>query len=350
MTKISTIPGPVVLIGSGETSPASGAVFEKIARQYEPPLRIAVLETPAGFELNSNRVAGRVGDFLSKRLQNYNPIVDVIPARKKGGENSPDNEAILEPLYKADLIFLGPGSPTYTARQLDGSLAYEIIQARQRTGASLVLASAATIAFGVQTLPVYEIFKAGMDLHWKPGLDFFRHYGLNLIIIPHWNNTQGGSELDTSRCFMGMDRFDQLKAMLDREIIILGIDEHTALWLDPKNETHNVFGKGKVHLIKDGVEAEFIKGDTVPIELTITADPSEGIRTEIQTRFNELREESQVLKRDSIPENLQDWVQLRETARKIGNFSAADAFRAKITEAGWKVTDTGEGPRLERIK
>jgi hypothetical protein len=350
MNEQSTLPGPVVLIGSGETSPASGAVFEKLARQYKPPLRIAILETPAGFELNSSQVAGRVGDYLANRLQNYKPVVDVIPARKKGGTDSPDNEAILEPLYSADLIFMGPGSPTYTARQLAGSLAYEIIQARQRKGASLVLASAATIAFGVQALPVYEIFKAGMDLHWQPGLDFFRYFGLNLVIIPHWNNTQGGSELDTSHCFMGLDRFEQLKDMLNRQTIILGIDEHTSVWLDPKMQKNTVFGKGKVHLIANGSENEFSKGQPIPIELGKITDPYDGIRPEVRTRIIDIREQSQAMQRESIPENLQEWVKLREIARKDGNFSIADTFRLKIVEAGWQVTDTVDGPRLEKRK
>jgi hypothetical protein len=56
--------GPIALLGSGETSPAGGRVFETIAQRFPQPLRIAILETPAGFELNSEKVAGRVGDFM----------------------------------------------------------------------------------------------------------------------------------------------------------------------------------------------------------------------------------------------------------------------------------------------
>jgi cysteinyl-tRNA synthetase len=56
------------------------------------------------------------------------------------------------------------------------------------------------------------------------------------------------------------------------------------------------------------------------------------------------------MQRESIPENLQEWVKLREIARKDGNFSIADTFRLKIVEAGWQVTDTVDGPRLEKRK
>jgi len=57
-------PGRIALLGSGETSLAGGRVFEALARVLPTPLRVAVLDTPAGFELNSARVAGRVADFL----------------------------------------------------------------------------------------------------------------------------------------------------------------------------------------------------------------------------------------------------------------------------------------------
>lgn len=354
MTENSHTPGPIVLIGSGETSPASGTVFEKLARRYEPPLRIAVLETPAGFELNSSRVAGRVGDFLSKRLQNYNPIVDVIPARKKGGEDSPDNEAILEPLYSADLIFLGPGSPTYTARQLEGSLAYEIIQARQQTGASLVLASAATIAFGVQTLPVYEIFKAGMDLHWQPGLDFFRQLGLNLVIIPHWNNTQGGSELDTSHCFMGTTRFEKLQKLLTGDETILGIDEHTSLWIDPIQDCQKTYGKGQIHILRAGSQVDYESKKTIPMaELgqTIKDIPATKVISDHVWKKINKKENSPVnSEENSIPEPISVLIQQRDEARQAKDFIRADAIRSQVSELGWSIEDTPLGGRARKQK
>jgi hypothetical protein len=67
----------------------------------------------------------------------------------------------------------------------------------------LAFASAASIAVGRYALPVYEIYKVGADLHWVDGLDLFRVFGWELAIVPHWNNREGGDDLDTSRCFMG---------------------------------------------------------------------------------------------------------------------------------------------------
>jgi hypothetical protein len=342
-------PAPIVLMGSGETSPSSGAVFEEVAKQYSTPLRIAILETPAGFELNSDRVAGRVGDFLKNRLQNYHPIIDIIPARKKGTEFSPDSEEILEPLYWADMIFMGPGSPTYAARQLMGSLAYEIIQARQRTGATLVLASAATIAFGCQTMPVYEIYKAGCDLHWQPGLDFFQNYGLSLIVVPHWNNAEGGAELDTSHCFMGKERFNSLAEKLTCKGNILGIDEHTSLWIDPGSGKGKVFGKGIIHFMASGQEHNYSTGEDISLnklgDYVLPDDWQNGIPQSVWQRLSHYGELTSGDYPMDPPDEVLALIHQRDAVRKTGNFMMADQLRKRVEELGWRILDTPAGSK-----
>ncbi|MDP2777732.1 MAG: hypothetical protein Q8O48_08800, partial [Anaerolineales bacterium] len=205
--------GRIAFLGSGETSLAGGRIFENLARLLPSPLRIAILETPAGFELNASLVAGRVAEFLQTRLQNYKPTVDLIPARKQGTEFSPDNPEIIKPLLQANMIFMGPGSPSYLARQLRGTLAWDVIRARHRLGATLVFVSAAAISVGEWVLPVYEIYKVGEDVHVKEGLRLFSDFGMHVSFIPHWNNAEGGLDLDTSRCFMGMERFEQWRKL-----------------------------------------------------------------------------------------------------------------------------------------
>jgi cyanophycinase-like exopeptidase len=224
--------GRVILLGSGETSASGRRAFEEVFRSYDHPPRVALLETPAGFELNSPHVIGRVAAFLSLHLQNFHPQIEIVSARKQGTPYSPNAEEIVAPLWQAEVIFMGPGSPTYAVRQLRDSLAWQVVLARHYLGADLVFASAAAIAISRFALPVYEIYKVGEDLHWKEGLDFFGLYGLPIVFIPHWNNREGGSELDTSRCFMGKERFVQLVRLLPQPCLVIGIDENTALFLD----------------------------------------------------------------------------------------------------------------------
>jgi len=109
--------------------------------------------------------------------------------------------------YAQILSSWGRVVPTYAIRQLKGTLAWDIIRARHRLGATLVFASAATISVSAWALPVYEIYKVGEDVFANQGLNLFRDFGLHLSFIPHWNNADGGVDLDTSRCFIGMDRF-----------------------------------------------------------------------------------------------------------------------------------------------
>ena len=245
-------PGLIILFGSGETSPTGRKIFETVFKSLPRSPRLALMETPAGFELNSHQVISRVGDFFIHRLQNYAPQVEIIPARKRGTQFSPDDPEIVTPLLNADLIFMGPGSPSYAIRQLRDSLAWYYLIARHCLGAVLVLASAATVALSACALPVYEIYKVGEDLHWIEGLDFFKLYGLQLVFIPHWNNHEGGAELDTSRCFMGQERFVRLMEMLPEEMTIIGLDEKTALIMDPSRCECQVRGLGMVTLLHTG--------------------------------------------------------------------------------------------------
>ena len=50
-----------------------------------------------------------------------------------------------------------------------------------------------------RVLPVYEIFKAGSDLYWADGLNVLGAFGLELAIVPHWNNTDGGADVDAEQ-------------------------------------------------------------------------------------------------------------------------------------------------------
>ncbi len=254
-------PGPVVLFGSGETSPSGRKVFDTILKKLPPSPRLALLETPAGFELNSDRVIGRVAAFIRERLQNYHPEIMVVPARKRGARFSPDDEEVVSPILKADMIFMGPGSPTYAVRQLDESLAWNYLLARHQLGATIVLASSAVVAISAFCLPVYEIYKVGEDLHWKAGLDLFGQYGLPIVFIPHWNNQDGGEELDTSRCFMGQSRFSELIQMLPANVTVVGIDEKSALVMDLLAAECQVIGIGGVTLIHTGHDHSTLSPD-----------------------------------------------------------------------------------------
>ncbi|UCC64816.1 MAG: cysteinyl-tRNA synthetase [Anaerolineae bacterium] len=343
-------PGLIVLFGSGETSASGRRVFDWLFRRLPSPVQMAILETPAGFELNSAQVAGRVADFLRHRLQNHCPQVTVVPARKRSTPFSPDNPEIVAPLLGANAVFLGPGSPTYAVRQLRDSLAWHTLVARHRLGAAVVLASAGAIASSAYALPVYEICKVGQDLHWCKGLDFFGAYGLSLAFVSHWNNAEGGAELDTSRCYMGQVRFEPLRDMLPPHVAVGGIDEHTALAIDLSAGTCQVLGKGGVTLLRGGDEQRFESGMTFSInELGRLSmpEPGAGLPPEVWDRAVAAHTEIQRKARQEPPPEMLALVQEREAARAEQDWATADALRGRIATLGWRILDTSQGPQLE---
>jgi hypothetical protein len=344
-------PGPVVLFGSGETAPAAGPVYETVLRRMgrSASPRVAVLETPAGFEPNSPRVAGRVADFLRRRLEPFSPLVEVIPARKRGTPFSPDDPALLDGVLRADLVFLGPGSPTYAVHQLRGSRVWHAVTARHLLGGTTVLASAAMIAAGALTLPVYEIFKVGEDPRWVEGLDLMGRHGLSLALVPHWNNTDGGKELDTSRCYMGRDRFDVLRGLLEGDRTIVGLDENTALVIDPSEGRAEVSGMGSVTLIRSGRESVFPAPKTFPLpELgPFRLAPGRGeVPADVWDASVAALSPSEPVAPGvpEVPPEVRRLIEEREGARAREDWAAADALRQRILASGWRLNDTPEGP------
>ncbi|MFN8481797.1 MAG: cysteinyl-tRNA synthetase [Anaerolineae bacterium] len=348
-------PGLVVLFGSGETAPRARRVYEHVFAALPKPVQVAVLETPAGFEPNSAMVAGRVAEFIKGRVQAYPLETALVPARKRGTAFSPDDPAIVAPIAAADAIFLGPGSPTYAVRQLRDSLAWQTIVARQRQGAALILASAATIAASGHALPVYEIYKVGADVHWTHGLDLFSAYGLSLVFVPHWNNSDGGTALDTSHCYMGQERYDALVAMLPRGQRIVGIDEQTALIIDPAAETCRVMGLGGVTLIGDAGPRHHTAGHAFDIrELGPYHAPAEtaAIPESVAGALDGARAlaAAEAVVAATPPPEVLTLVSEREASRTRREWAAADALRAQVADLGWRVVDTPQGPLVERIE
>ena len=259
-------PGLIALLGSGETSPAGRRMHDLLLSRLPHPATVAILETPAGFQPNVDRVAGKIAEFMQRSLRNHQPRVLIVQARKRGTPFDPDSRQIAHYVLPADYIFAGPGSPLYAARQLRDSLTLRYMVARHREGATLSFASAAALAVGSLVLPVYEIYKAGEELRWEPGLDLFGPYGLDVAVVTHWNNREGGKDLDTSRCYMGQARFDRLCEMLPSGTTVLGVDEQVACIVDLAAGSCEVTGPGGVTIIQGSRCKEFRSGASFSLD------------------------------------------------------------------------------------
>ena len=85
--------------------------------------------------------------------------------------------------------------------------------------------------------------------------------------MPHWNNAEGGADLDTTRCYMGQDRFDRLAKMLPPGTPILGIDEHTACIIEPDSDQFLVMGAGTATVLNNGAATVTPAGESFPVDL-----------------------------------------------------------------------------------
>lgn len=254
--------GTITLMGSGELTESMTRVHQWVVSRIDGPVNAVFLDTPAGFELNA--------DAISERARNYVRRYVGVPcglASFKSARNATSAELknALRKIEQSNYIFAGPGSPTYVIKQWSGTPFVDTIVRRIDRGAHLVLASAAAISVGHYSLPVYEIYKVGDDPHWVDGLNLLGRYGLDLTIIPHWNNSEGGS-YDTRFCFIGKPRFDALEALLPESTVILGIDEYTACVLVPGEERCRIMGAGGVTICRRGREKTHQAGSSFGLD------------------------------------------------------------------------------------
>lgn len=252
--------GKIVLMGSGELTATMVEVHKALLAGLAPPQRAVFMDTPAGFQLNVAKIAETAVRYFKERVQH--PLT--VASFKSASETPPyEAETAFHTLRQADYVLIGPGSPTYAVRQIENSPVPGILQQRIQAGACLVAASAAALTVGSHTLPVYEIYKVGADLHWVNGLNLLAGFGYDLVVVPHWNNAEGGTH-DTRRCFMGEDRFQKLAAQLPEKTIVLGLDEHTACEIDLNARQVTVKGIGRVIVMQGDRQQVFAKGDVFP--------------------------------------------------------------------------------------
>jgi len=268
--------GKIVLMGSGELTATMVEVHKSLLAQLPGSRQATFIDTPAGFQLNVDQISQKAAEYFHNHIQH--PLT-IASFKSREHIIDFDAEKAFHTLRESGYILIGPGSPTYAVRQWQGSPVPEILTQCVTTGGTLVAASAAALTVGRFTLPVYEIYKVGLDLHWETGMDLLGHFGLNLVVIPHWNNAEGGTH-DTRRCFMGEPRFRKLEAMLPEKVPILGIDEHTACIIDFAANQAEIKGLGRVTLRSQGEEIVFNTGDRFPRDVLIGTDVKSAWKTE----------------------------------------------------------------------
>jgi cyanophycinase-like exopeptidase len=255
----------IVLMGSGETSPTMVELHKSLTRTAG---RVSVLDTPYGFQENADELSARAVTYFRESVGVEAEVVSLRTADAPAHETG----AALAALAEADYVFCGPGSPTYALRQFRALGVGEVLSDVVRRGGVVCLASAASVTAGVLSIPVYEIYKVGQSPYWEEGADLLgRVTGLRAIVVPHFNNTEGGTH-DTSCCYVGRRRLTALRAEVP-DLPVLGLDEHTALVLDPTTGQARVHGTGQVHVLAGDTEVHHPSGASFDLAQALVGGP-----------------------------------------------------------------------------
>ena len=249
-------------MGSGETSPTMVELHKSLTRGRT----VTVLDTPYGFQANANELSAKAVDYFARSVS----VTAEVVSLRSADVPMVDIGRALAAVRAATYVFAGPGSPSYVQEQWSRVGMVDALEAVVRADGTVVLASAASVSSGALTLPVYEIYKVGKAPFWLPGLDLLGRFGLHAAVVPHFNNSEGGTH-DTSCCYVGRARLDLLRAQ-SPAVPVLGIDEHTALVINPVTGQGTVHGQSSAHVLIGDQQVSVTSGGTLELRALLSGD------------------------------------------------------------------------------
>jgi cyanophycinase-like exopeptidase len=361
----------IVLMGSGETSPTMVELHKSLLAKAAGKGAVTVLDTPYGFQENADELSERAVAYFRESVGARAEVVSLRTA------DLPPHEVgeALAALGRAEYVFSGPGSPTYALAQWRAVGMGDVFADVVRRGGVVVLASAASVCAGVRSVPVYEIYKVGQAPYWEDGIDLLSRFGLRAGVVPHFNNAEGGTH-DTSCCWIGRRRLRVLRELAP-DLPLIGIDEHTALVLDPETLQGTVHGMGAVYVLVGDEETTFVSGSSFDVAaatrggvMTTTTQPpavSGDLGAAVAAQDGRavvaalaglvdaspqlaavIAELEPVLGRGwaELPVDL--LVEARRVAREDKQWALSDLLRDGLAGLGVQVEDTPEGQRVTR--
>jgi len=333
--KLINKPSIITLFGSGETSPHMAKLYRGLINDFDSKVNNNfLLDTPFGFQENHTILSNKIIKYFSEKI---NLKIDSINFPNDNSYNKKIDENILN----SDFIFSGPGSPTYALKiwkkyGIDSLLASKI---NNDNGGIIAFSSAAALTFGSHAIPVYEIYKVGEKPKLIPGLNLLNFLHKETIVVPHFNNKEGGDH-DTSHCFIGKKRFDSL--IKNRDILVIGIEEHTSITINLNNSSLKVDGKGKV----------FLKSPKGIIEINSGEDL--GIN-EINSNYTPLIEPQEILNNNleekvdnKVNVDIDLLVDIRDKVRLKKLWDISDQIRDLLTSNNIELEDNPDGSKWEK--
>jgi hypothetical protein len=269
---------------------------------------------------------------------------------------------------QADFVFAGPGSPTYALAQWAPLRFEEDLLSVLDKGGALSISSAASLTLGAYTAPIYEVYKVGDPAPtWRNGLNLLESLGLRCVVIPHFDNSEGGN-YDTRFCYLGEIRLIALEEQLPDDVATLGVDEHTAAIIDVANDTVTVKGRSNAYWRHHGDHKVLANGTTTGLgelrnsvstprsqrpsdDLPVGRGPAELARIASTGGHEATSALAQLVQLavtggegyiDPTP-LVEGILKARVSARSSGQYELADELRDVLVASGFEIRDEPSG-------
>jgi len=235
--------GSLALVGSGEYLPQMKEFEQSLINDglanNKQPIYIQIPTAAARESENRINYWRSLGQVAAKSL---GVTQDFLPIFTREDANNPE---LLKNVDDAALIYLSGGDPHYLAETLRDTLLWDLILKNWQSGGSLAGCSAGAMAFSGY-VPHFRLSRA------QPTQGF----GLlkEVRVIPHFDK------------FFKWIPDSAAKHLLDLpgDSTLIGIDEDTAV-VKRANQDWQVWGKGRLHLLKGQKPGQFVSGEFVKL-------------------------------------------------------------------------------------
>lgn len=227
--------GLLALAGSGEYLPGMQPVDRWLMDWLGQPAHVVCLPTAAGTE-----GAKRLDYWNNLGMEHFQQLgaasVQALPVIDRASANDP---ALAARIRAANFVYLSGGKPTYLFETLQGTLAWEAIEAVLAGGGVVAGCSAGAMVFGGHIPRNNSAFALQPAFGYLPGS----------VILPHFDELPG--------FLQGM-----IPVLIQRHRLV-GIDGDTVLVCE--NGRFQVRGRGGVTLAAQNHRQRFRQGDALPV-------------------------------------------------------------------------------------
>ena len=238
-------PGALALVGSGEYLPVMADLEKWLLEQAivrGKSNRFVQIPTAAGLEspesLNYWKELGR------KQAERIGAEQIFLPIFNREGAM---DESHIDVIHNAGLIYLSGGNPIHLAQSLVDTPVWNAIKFNWENGSSLAGCSAGAMAMSSDVPHFFRMKEEG-----DPGLGITPH----IRTIPHYNKFFGWIP----------DKAAKVMMKAPEGVVIVGIDEDTAMVCESGTSSWKVIGKGSVHILLGAPTQKHSAGEIFNLE------------------------------------------------------------------------------------